>query len=708
MSTASLPTKHAHVQAGKNTPQPLNTVSEHTELIEASQTQPEDDTLTDIGSDTEIEDRYESSARLMRQEAEDELAYRPKNGYGQRPWASPIRTRFQKPMYNVTIGFARHMQEQGLDIEALPLQQRLIIQEMLGTDRKIKEKEASEAAEAAAAKFPKVRPHAVDVFSGIIPPKKRPLHWGRKEHFSGMKNHFNSLQFRRALYEDGVDDVEGLKAMSTDALVTMWMQRRVELHSGLGYSQHAGTEESIEGGYKTLVGGTENVLQVPTAEEPAHGPISMAAIYSYQESQAAYEFPDAGLPTRPSAPTFGNGIPTADTGIPIPLATSSGNRQIEENFTNTTVLNPFVSPKPILSTDPTAMAEAIPAKHGRGRRKHKEPDPEKARREAVAARVDRYPLSIPGNNKGEPLSMNLKMSAFTIKQKYNLKMTKQLLEDYGILPTDPKDLSPHEKLAEHLVKEREKLIKSGAKLQEPWTHDRLEAYVAAQEAKGAIVSAAFVPGDGSIHTQLSLHSSTEKFDSTTGYKSAYPHSASGTSFTKKKRTRETADFENDEFGTLSHKRLRKGAKIETVTQNTLLEPQISSAHVPTAYDASFHSRPLGNEPLYGSALHSNAYAHPTLHSPQQFDQSNWNHRFQELQNDNTQPPQWSNVGRWAYEQESVDQDDHTTSNFHQNEFLQSSQVFASTYTMPSVPFMANNMAKPSIPDILIDPDLLDL
>ncbi|KAL5387102.1 hypothetical protein DPSP01_003712 [Paraphaeosphaeria sporulosa] len=642
MSTASLPMKHKGLVVSKSVPKLFNTITGDAGLTQASKAQPDDIyVLKDTGSDTVIEDKYEPSVRLMDRKVEDKLAHRPRNGYSQRPLAGPFRTRFQKPMWNVTIGFARHMEEQGHDIEALPLQQRLTIQELLAADRQLEEKEAIQAAEAAAAKLPKARPQAGEVFPGIIPPKKRPLHWGRKEHFLGMKNHFNSLQFRRALYEDGVDDVEGLKSMSTDALVKMWMHRRDQLHSTRGSFQDSGTEEAREGVSDVIAGESENPLEATTAEEPAHGPISMAALYSFQEPQVSFEFANAGFPTLPSALTLGNKIPTANTSNPTSLVTGPGLDQVEKPSRNDTVLNANGAPIALLTTDTTAMGQAVRAKHGRGRRKNNEPDPEKVRREAIAARVGRYPLSIPGNNKGEPLSMSLKMSAFTIKQKYNINMTKQLLEESGILPTDPNDLSPHEKLAGHLVKERESLIKSGAQLQEPWTHDRLQAYVAAQEAKEATGPATLMSETDQPNVQVSLHPSSKKLESMTRSKKV-PSATSGMSIAKTKRVRDE-DLQNGGIQALSQKRLRNGAKMKKGAQVTKQEPIMPSVYVATEYGAAFQPHPAANE-LDGSALFSHPYASPASHIHHQLDQANLNHQFQGFQNDTIRSPQWSSVG----------------------------------------------------------------
>ncbi|KAF2451671.1 hypothetical protein P171DRAFT_478704 [Karstenula rhodostoma CBS 690.94] len=721
---------HEYLVVSRGAPKPFSIASGDAGPTEALAAELDDiDALTDTGSDTEPENEHEPGARFKGLVAEDERAYRPTNGYGQRPWAISNRARSQKPMYNVTIGFARHMQERGHDIHTLPLQQRLIIQELLEADRKHKEKGATEAAQTAVAKLPKVRPRAVDVFPGVIPPKKRVLHWGVKENFVGMKNHFNGLQFRRALYDDGVD-IEGLEAMKAAALVSMWMQRRDELHSRRALK--ADIEEVGDGASNVLLEGTEGMPAVPgnvqmgapTREGPVDGPFSMAAMYSSQKPKAVYEAANAEHHSGASTPnpTLGDTrILTAN--VPSSLATTQGFGQIGASLSHTTFPNAVGNTTVLLTTNTTSSTQAVRANNGRGRKKNGQNDAEKARREALAARVGRYPLSLVGNNKGEPLSMNLKLSAFTIKQKYNKNMTTQLLKDYDILPTDPRDLTPHEKLAEHLVKEREKLFKSGAKLQEPWTHTRLEEYVAAQEAKGAIGPAFSVSGAGPANLQVPLHRSSEnskshpsskKSESMTGAKEATagPSAISGISVTKKKRSREESDLQNGEIETLFQKRPRKVAKIEKGAQATSQEPNIPSAYVATDYGAAFHSRPVPIEAPSESHLSSSTYAPPTLDIYQQLPTqdetslTNWDHQLQKFQDGTEQPPQWSNTERLNYEQQSSYQGCSASDNAYQNDYSPPSQVPASTYTMPSAPNLTNDTTLSAVPEFPIDPALL--
>lgn len=701
--TASLSTTHDRFVVQKGAQPPLNTTIEDALLTEALNIEPNYiEAPTDTGSDAESENEYERGARFARRVAEDELAYRPRNGYGQRPWAITNRARFHKTMYNVTIGFALHMRNQGHDIQALPLQQRLIIKELLEADRKLKEKEANEAAQVAAANLPKVRPGAEEAFPGVISLKKRRLHWGIKESSVGMKNHFNGLQFRRALYEDGVDDIEGLEAMKTTALVGMWMQRRDELHSGRGTSH----QEAEYVASSSLVEGTENVLEASTAEEPAHGPISMAAMFSSQVPDASHEATNTRLVPETSAPVSGLGkdsIPTADTEVSPTLTTTQAFGQIGVNLIPTTTT--------LLSTDTAGLAQAIPTKESRVHRKNSDSNREKVRREALAIRVGRYPLSLPGNNKGQPLSMNLNISAFTIKQKYNVSMTTQLLKDYNVLPTDPEDLKPHEKLAERLVREREKLMKSGAKLQEPWTHQLLEAFVAAQEANGHISPATPVSGAGPANTQISPSPSAQESESMAGVEKATIHasSTSGTSTTKKRRNREDDDLQSGRMQPLSRKRPRKIAKIEKSAHETSQRPALTSAYMATEHHTAFQLRPVADETKHGTLPVSSAYAYPALNIPQEETSLiNWDQQLQQFQSGAEQPPQWSNTGRLDDEQQSTYPAYSTSDYASQSDYPVPSQVATSAYTMHSATVLTSDTTFPIAPDLPIDPALLYL
>jgi hypothetical protein len=70
-------------------------------------------------------------------------------------------------------------------------------------------------------------------------------------------------------------------------------------------------------------------------------------------------------------------------------------------------------------------------------------------------------------------------------------MVTQLLKDYNVLPPNSAKMA-NDALCQHLVSEREKLYANNIPLQDAWTNDRLEEYVADQEARGLIPPAAVV------------------------------------------------------------------------------------------------------------------------------------------------------------------------------------------------------------------------
>jgi hypothetical protein len=137
MSAASLPTARKRLVLKTGQQNPASMFPRTARLTEASIGDSDDiDVLTDTESDAESEDEPEPVARW--DPAEDELAYRPKHGYGQRPCAMPNRAHFQKPLRNITIAFARDMQKHG-DIAALPSNPRRVLQELLEADQKLKD-----------------------------------------------------------------------------------------------------------------------------------------------------------------------------------------------------------------------------------------------------------------------------------------------------------------------------------------------------------------------------------------------------------------------------------------------------------------------------------------------------------------------------------------------------------------------------------------
>jgi hypothetical protein len=714
MSAASLPTVHKRLGAGTGQCKSFINFPRVAGITGALVAKVYDiETVKDTGSDAESESESEPVARWS--PAEDELAYRPEHGYGQRPYAITKRTRIQKPMRNVTTAFARDIQEHG-DIAALPSTPRGILQELLEMDQKLKEATSHGDSRLDA---PKVRRPAEEVFPGKIPLKKEVPHFGSNKNATSANNAFSKLQLQRALYEDGNDDIDGLQAMGKLALLSMWMQRRDEVRSAQGAGQRAYKE--AHDGAMVLVEGTEDAAAVsgtvhagvPAAQEYDDGPTSLAATYLPQEPQAWDGSINAETPAGALAPESANTI-RHEAAVP--------------------------------TADDVAPAHAAPTKTGRGCKKNGENDPEVARRIALAARVDRYPLSLPGHNENKPLSMHLNLSASTIGQKFNMKMTTQLLKDYGLLPTDPKVLKSRLDLANHLFKEREKLIKDGVKLQEPWSTARLEAYVAAQEAAGAIPPAGAVPGASRGNaqgaqmpsfTQASAGSTPAAGPSNAPKKRGrveedllqdeapfqlQPRKMAKTKATKtenaatsltaisckntttKKRSLKGKDPKNGKVDTASKSRPRKAEQNNHSAQATSSGPMMPSAYTTTDYGPPFQSLPVANQTQYGGRPTSNAFHHAQEQhlSQNEIDQTSWDRRLHELQ--------FGTVGQSAYQQQPTYQSYSTFdySNAYQQGYWQSSQVPTSAYTMTPAASLTNDTTQSSVPDILIDPALLNL
>lgn len=673
----------------------------------------------------------ESLTPTLHQVADGRVARPSSKSSGQRAWPTPLRRGPLRPAYNLTIGFARNLEALGTNISTLPAYQQLIIQGLLDNGRKLEEEDEEEEAAgviaaapvqlpvavpaqvsvaaptqvptAATPHAPAVRRQAEDVFPGTIPNKKKKLHWGNGEQASSLKNHFSRLQFRRALYEDGVDDAEGLKAMSTDDLVTMWMKHRADKEE----SEVASMATPVENGVADS--GT------PAAEEPALGPISMASMYSSHEAEASH-----GLPVNSRASM----TPSEDLGLqingqPTP-ATVLGTTQTGAHlhYSATSNATGYTTGRPAPNTTQTSPVKNKP----KGRKKGVPPDPEKAIREALGARVGRYPLSIPGNNKGEPLSMHLNMEAKTIMQKYGKPMVEQLLKDYDALPT--KNL-PRKELAKKLVEKREEIRKSGKRFQRPWTHERLQAYVDEQEGGNQNLQATSLPTSGPGNAQSTVSSSTGLSRNTS--------STGGRKGRKRTRTQVEEDSESSEDEDQPQKRQRKTKKATsrrtntstTTTSNSPIStlPTISSSGTTTSSSVDTtrkRTRDAANldeeeaetstRPRRRQALKSKEGTAASSPPPQMQTSA---YQYPEPSNNSfVNQYQWAGVQTGAHEQTFTFQHDGQTFDEQDIEieegYEQSHRAWISQLEHPSGTVSNGYTTRPSIPDNFIDPSLLDL
>ena len=284
------------------------------------------------------------------------------------------------------------------------------------------------------------------LFPGKLRPNKR-LHWGlRASNPESLGAHYNKVDFQRQLCEDKVDPAAIRACENNTQLATLWLKQRDDFHSNKTDSTTPG-EPTIDGAEQRVI------LRIPNPP----------GIDSYQSSSD----------------------------------TSGGGKQRMKVRKNE---RPPVSVK-----SPTRNSKKKPELN----------DPEKNRRIALAARVGRYPLCLPGTNNDRPLTMDRKIEHTkegekavplwsTYKAKYNRNMAIQLLKDYDVLPPDIESMK-NAAVFQRFVVERDLIHERKIPLHEVWTNERLEAYVADQEAKGLIPALTTAPAFAlhpEIQTQL--------------------------------------------------------------------------------------------------------------------------------------------------------------------------------------------------------------
>ncbi|KAJ4351543.1 uncharacterized protein N0V89_006886 [Didymosphaeria variabile] len=761
MSSASLPTARKRPISDTHGRRTVLDISQGVRLMVVLEADQDIDFFSDSGSDTESENEYESVPRFKRQKvAEDELAYRPTNGYGQGPGyiskgaRSANLTRFPlKPMYNVTIPFAQDLVGRcGYDIQQLPLPQRAVIEELLAAGER-QEKQAEQAAAqsteaTAASSNPPPRQRAKHVFPGEIPVGKKPLNWGRNEKAEGMAGHYTKLQFQRPLYDEGFE-VADLRDKSNLELAKMWHKYRDEHYPLQGIGQQEDDAEDDDEASNVLDGlgdsfkGAEAQSQ---AEATTGTPISMAAMYSPQESGSLEGHINAGSSTRDLTDSSGTIRTTASDLVPT---------QTNDNSTLPKPLRQTVGPLGTISNHPVAATvtgkpaalQSVPqtSTRGSGKGQHAQ---ETARRVALAARVDRYPLHLQGNNNHTPFSMDLDLAPFTIKSKYNRNMTEQLLKDYGLLPASHlKQYKTHLQLAQYLVDRRDELVENGATLQEPWTNDRLEQYVADQEAQGSILPASSLPGAGPTNAQISQLLPPQKSKSGTAAKVVTSATKQGVATTKKrnrededhglnevesppqkrsrkmaktkKRSREEVDQGLDQVESSPQARPRKMAKTKKTAQVTSEEPDLPSAFVATDYGSPFQHPLLPHETANVAPSASSAYAssphHVAQHEPTRYElhQQTWARMQQPIDDPAYGQPQYGVQPPWSYTEQPVydQQPAYQGYTIYNNGYQRYQapppppQAPVSAYTMPPSPGASDMIHSPTS-NIPIDPALL--
>ncbi|KAL1593244.1 hypothetical protein SLS60_010852 [Paraconiothyrium brasiliense] len=615
------------------------------------------DSSSDTSSETESENEDQSVPRVKRRRvAEDELPSRPRNGYGQRPWHGPTRahprnrTRYhnKKPWpnsFNLTIGVARDMvYRQGLDIWALSHPQRVVIKKLLDADewhKKQAEQQATQSAEAtAASSTPPPRQRAEDVFPGQIPVGKKTLQWDRNEKAEGMAGHYNKLQFQRPLYDEGFE-VADLQDKTNLELAKMWHEYRDEHYPLQGIDQQGDDAEDDDEASNVL----DEPGDSPKGDEATTGaPISMAAMYSPQESGALDGHINTDVVSESSTRDLKNPSSTIRTTASDPVPTQTTNNSTLPN-------HPAAAP-----VDGKSALQSVPqtSTRGNGKGQHAQ---ETTRRVALAARVDRYPLQLQGNNNGMAFSMDLDLAAFTIKSKYNRNMTQQLLKDYG----------------------------------------------------------------GPTGAQVSQLPPSQTSNNGTTTTVASPDTNNRPSSATKKRDREEEDQADAGVEASPQKRPRKMAKTIEAAQATSQEQHVSSGYVATAYGLPFQSSLGQTGLEYQQPSESSAYASSfqdvAQHVPDQHElyQQAWG----PIQDPYTEPiygqpqyevqPSWSYLEQPVYDQQPAYQGYTIYDNGYQPYQAPPSlppQAPVSAYTMPPAPG-ASDMIHPPDTDIPFDPTLLE-
>lgn len=304
-----------------------------------------------------------------------------------------------------------------------------------------------------------VRLPAVEVFPGRVSAKQKQLHWGREgNNPKSMGSHFAAHQFQRMLYDEG-EDPEKLKALSNTQLAALWQQHRDRRHTAETFNWNA------EGG------------------DPA------------RDAESFYHHDEIVMQT--------------STVMPAPeTAARSPTSQPHLNIRTTTTV-----PSGNITTIANATCQSMndttrpPSGGGQPKRQSTKTGKNQAERERItnlAARVGRYPLSLPGSDNGKVLSMQRDLKGSTIAGKYNHGMIMQLLQDYGLVTPHAASML-NGPLAEYLVEQREILLKNNAVLQDPWTTERLEAYVADQEANSPTMNIDSLPQDPLTTERLKAH-----------------------------------------------------------------------------------------------------------------------------------------------------------------------------------------------------------
>lgn len=457
--------------------------------------------FSDFDSEPETEIEYEPESRYKRQRvlAEDELDARPSMGYGQRPWPTPRLQHTRRPRYRMSapsmrISTARHLVEQGYDVTSTSFPHRHLVAEALAAGERHEQEEriasqpvaapAAPVSPASASANP-VRPSAEEAFPGELPADKKALHWDRKERVEGMVGHYNKLQFKRELYKDGFE-IADLENKSSIELANMWTQRRDERDTELA--------DAVLGEEPAMSENTPEIHEGAITEEPL--------------LEAANVNVDSGLRPQTSGPTSAadheDATAPMDPNFPVPSASQPANNNPLPGNSNQVVdhaapaTNASASAMGVATTNTAtstgqtnapktgAAKTKATAKKEVGKNKKTGVNAEETKRlKTLAARVGRYPLSLPGNNKGQALRMQADWSVKTIKQKYNRHQMIQLLTDYNALPKEWENCDGTE-LAEAIEAHRRQLAENDAQLQDAWDTRRLEQYVAAQEAIGAI------------------------------------------------------------------------------------------------------------------------------------------------------------------------------------------------------------------------------
>ncbi|KAF1966002.1 hypothetical protein BU23DRAFT_603803 [Bimuria novae-zelandiae CBS 107.79] len=579
------------------------------------------------------EDEHGEKLLLIEEPGFDEDGNPIKERHGQKRWSGADLHRFRptkkiRSYQNITIAFARDIIEQyGCVPDDYSREATAEIYRLLAADDAARQAAARSAPEAGpAARL--VRPTAVEAFPGNIPPRQRPLHWGRtSDKPKSLAAHYVKVQFQRALYDDGVTVDEILAYRNNVELAEVWILQRDAFHNRSPLDFHLdqiGDQKDYSSDQDDDSSDEDDdpsdYDDAPSNHQKDDSSDSDDDSRDQTPGQVASHLPAAEALSPPAAPVPVAAPTPAPARAPTATAAASAPAATPAHPPPTPITVQFLEPGKVAGQSrkekigkdektskkqakdtpkATPASTAVSKKAGQNKE-------EKNRLIALAARVGRFPLTLPGNDGGRTLSLQKNQAASTLAKKYNNGMLVQLLKDYNLPTTATADEGKgvNQKLAERLVQLRELLRAQKATFQDEWTTERLETYVADQEAKGLIPPApAAVPGAGPINgpnnapipqsppqrkpkkaTGAKKQGATSKKVATTYTNDAIAAIQQSMAGKKRARVAEYDDgAENEEESTAQEQRPKKKVKDKLTAAPSSAQSALSTVNVPNAY-----------------------------------------------------------------------------------------------------------------------------